>query len=150
MDYLEVNEHTNAVYMMRTNDDGFLTHEVPIGFVPEGDVDEDALNAVAKSAGWRISEGAEWCEGDEYGFIAAEQITTPVSFVGAELPENHLELAKNAGVNATSLVKSEDLEGKVRAHYLTSEFDWGEPLPESVAAGVSSDTAVRFSHEDTA
>ena len=150
MDYLEVNEHTNQVFVMRTNAVGFLTHEVPIGFVADGDIDENALNAVAKTAGWRMVPGAEWCEGENYGFIAAERLTTPVSFVGTELPENHLELAKSAGVNATALVKYSAADGKVRAVYLTSEFDWGEPLPESVAAGVSSDTAVAFSHEDTA
>lgn len=150
MDYLEVSEHTNLVYLMKTNDSGFLTHEVAIGSIDDGDVTEDALNAVAKTAGWRITPYAEWCEGDDYGFVAAEQITTPVSFVGSELPENHFELAKSAGVDAKVLVKYSAADGKVRAHYLTSEFDWGEQLPDSIAAGVSSEMTVAFSHEDTA
>lgn len=119
--------------LIKTNEDGFITHEV----VLIDGLPENALAGFGKAItkanelGWDVAD-------PEHELITSEDKSTEwlpvapkavsVSFVGSALPDNALELAQGAGVPAVSLVKAEEPnEGKVRAWFtvdVPKGFEW--------------------------
>jgi hypothetical protein len=116
MTHLEINHNNNRCHIARTNEDGFVTHEVEIAETT------DAATAVevANRLGWSIDE--PWWTSGDFHCIALHPTPVWVSFIGDAMPENAIELANGAGVMALSLLKTEAKpdEGKVRGEFAVS------------------------------
>ena len=107
--------------LVLTNDDGFVTYDLP----PTNTTGEAEGHAAAH--GFQIA-GIWQGISSEIQCVEVEPQLTPVSFVGEHLPENAVELAKNAGVMAVSVQRvDEPKDGKVRAWFAVEQpvkFEW--------------------------
>ena len=125
MRYLELNRTAKTAAVIRTNADGFVTHEVVLG--PCADT-EQALE-YATLCGW-LSSG-EWISSGDFTCIDLEPIPQWVAFVGSTVPDNAVELARGAGVMAVDVLKTENAssEGKVRVLFsveVPKNWEWAE------------------------
>ena len=128
--HLEINHNTGNAAVIRTNADGFVTHEVVIA----QSVDAEAVAERARELGWTV--GSDWWPSGDHEIALLTPTPVWVSFVG-HVPENAVELARNAGVMATQKIVEEDLPevGKIRVRFeveLPNKWEWNDS-PEWVA-----------------
>ena len=120
--------------LIKTNDDGYVTHENVVALATPFDTlaDFQAVCAVVESLGFDTANPDYELEKSDDGELAWLQVTPkpmPVSFVGY-LPNNALDLAKTVGVPAIALLNHSDPDpetGKVRAYFSVSvprDFEW--------------------------
>jgi len=138
--HLEINHNTGNAGVIRTNADGFVTHEVIIS----QSTSHDEVTEQANALGWTV--GADWWPSGDHEIALLEPTPVWVSFVG-HVPENAIELARGAGVMATGIVSQEDLpeQGKVRVQFdveLPKGWLW-QDVPDWVALSDEEETVIQ-------
>ena len=135
--HIEIELTSGAVNVCRKNaENGIVTRSVCIGSVSmENEIDKETVAvALAKQFGW-IPLLSEWAQGAEHKWIECQPQFVSVSFVGKEVPENAVAVAKSAGVEVLELLHVEEYDdnsGKTRAWFTTEEpknWTWENPLP---------------------
>ena len=124
--------------LIKTNDDGYVTHENVVVLATPFDTLADfriATTAV-EDLGFNTADPEHDLEKSDDGEMAWLSVTPkpmPVSFVSSSLPDNALQLARDAGVPALALVGADEpADGKVRGWFSVSvprNFEW-EQTPE--------------------
>jgi len=136
---LQFNIAEGKASLIKTNDEGYVTHENVVVLATSFDSLADFLNATAIVEGLGFDTGnpdydLEKSDDGELAWLQIAPKPMPVSFVGY-LPDNALDLAKSVGVPALALLNHDDLDpdnGRVRAYFSVSAprgFEW-QTTPE--------------------
>jgi len=119
--------------LIKTNEDGFVTHENVLAFASSFDTLAERCFACeyAEKEGWQTADperDIQVSDDGEMMWLYITPLPVSVAFVGSRLPDNALELAQTAGVPAIEMLKvGEPDEGKVRAWFTVEtprDFVW--------------------------